>query len=308
MSFNPGRRSFFGHSVAAAAAAMTAANWSSSALAAEPKRLKKAVKKSMVQFKAANGEPLPLVEQFKILKEIGYDGIDMDQPADHAEVLRARDESGLTVHGVVDYVHWAKPLSHPDPKVRSEGVEGLKTALRDCKIYGGTTVLLVVGIVNKEISYADAYQRSQDEIRKCIPLARELGLKIAFENVWNMMLLSPLEFARYIDEFESDLIGAYFDVGNIVNYGWPEHWIRTLGKRIMKLDIKEYSRGIRDQKGPGAGFGVELGEGDCDWPAVMKALDEIGYTDGWATAEVRGGDRDRLTEVYQRMDRILQFE
>jgi len=144
----------------------------------------------------------------------------------------------------------------------------------------------------------------QDEIRKALPLAGELGIKIAFENVWNMMLLSPLEMARYIDEFESPLVGAYFDVGNIVNYGWPEHWIRTLGKRIMKLDIKEYSRKMRDQSGPFAGFKAELGEGDCDWPAVLKALDEIGYT-GWGTAEVAGGDRERLAEISRRMDKIL---
>ncbi|MCY2966068.1 MAG: TIM barrel protein [Planctomycetota bacterium] len=264
----------------------------------KPLKLKKALKYSMV------GGDAPLIEKFKMLKEIGFEGIDMDKPADHNEVKRAMDASGLIVHGVVDYIHWGKPLSHPDPTVRAEGVEGLKTALRDCKVYGGTTVLLVVGICNKEISYADAYKRSQDEIRKALPLAGELGLKIAFENVWNMMLLSPLEFARYIDEFESPLVGAYFDVGNIINYGWPEHWIRTLGKRILKVDIKEYSRKLRDQKGPYAGFEAELGDGDCDWPAVLKAFEEIGYS-GWGSAEVRGGDRARLLEVSQRMDKIL---
>jgi hexulose-6-phosphate isomerase len=270
--------------------------------AAPPERkFKKALKYSMVKLDGS------LIEQFKILKEIGYDGIDMDKPADHAEVRRAQQESGLVVHGVVDYVHWKQPLSHPDPAIRAAGVEGLRTSLRDSKAYGGTTVLLVVGVVNKEISYADAYKRTQEEIRKVLPLAAELEIKIAFENVWNMFLLSPLEFAKYIDEFESPWVGAYFDIGNVVNYGWPEQWIRTLGKRIAKLDVKEYSRKLRDEKGPYAGFQAELGEGDCDWPAVLKALDEIGYT-GWGTAEVRGGDRARLQEVSQRMDKVLALK
>src|SRR5206468_3152768 len=109
--------------------------------------------------------------------------------ADHAEVRQAQKESRLIVHGVVDYIHWRQPLSHPEPAIREAGVEGLKTALRDSKAYGGTTVLLVVGVVNKDISYADAYKRTQEEIRKVLPLAAELEIKIAFENVWNMFLL-----------------------------------------------------------------------------------------------------------------------
>ena len=271
--------------------------------AAEPgeRRLKKAVKLSMVSGKES------LVEKFKMLKEAGFEGIDIDQRVEHDDVRRAREESGLIVHGVVDYDHWKLPLSHPDPKVRAAGLETLKTSLRDSKVYGGTTVLLVVGIVNKEISYADAYQRTQEEIRKVLPLAKELEIKIAFENVWNMFLLSPLEFARYIDEFESPWVGAYFDIGNVVNYGWPEQWIRVLGKRILKVDVKEYSRKLRDEKGPYKGFEAELGEGDCDWPAVLAALDEVGYH-GWGTAEVRGGDRDRLKEISRRMDRILTLK
>jgi L-ribulose-5-phosphate 3-epimerase len=295
------RRDFLKTTGSLAAATLAVSAVPTLAAAPEERKFKKALKYSMVSIKA------PLIEQFKILKEIGYDGIDMDKPADHAEVRQAQEASGLIVHGVVDYVHWKQPLSHPDAAVRAAGVEGLKTALRDSKAYGGTTVLLVVVVVNKEISYADAWKRTQEEIRKVLPLAAELQIRIAFENVWNMFLLSPLEFARYIDEFESPWVGAYFDIGNVVNYGWPEQWIRILGKRIVKLDVKEYSRKLRDEKGPYAGFAAELGEGDCDWPAVLKALDEIGYT-GWGTAEVRGGERDRLLEVSQRMDRVLALK
>ncbi len=293
------RRDFLKTSCTVAAGTLALQHVSTKAAESGGLRLKKAVKLSMVPGKES------LVEKFKMLKEVGFEGIDIDQRVEHDDVRRAREESGLVVHGVVDYDHWKLPLSHPDPKVRAAGIETLKTSLNDAKAYGGTTVLLVVGIVNKEISYADAYQRTQEEIRKVIPLAKELEIKIAFENVWNMFLLSPLEFGRYIDDFESPWVGAYFDIGNVVNYGWPEQWIRVLGKRILKVDVKEYSRKIRDEKGPYKGFDAELGEGDCDWPAVLAALDEVGYH-GWGTAEVRGGDRERLAEISRRMDRILK--
>ncbi len=262
--------------------------------------IKKAVKYGMVQGQ------MSMLDKFKMVKELGFDGIELDSPAKYSrdEVLRARDESGLPIHGVVDSVHWRETLSHADPTVRAKGVEGLKTALSDSKAYGGTTVLLVPAVVNKEVSYADAYTRSQAEIRKVLPLAEDLGIKIALENVWNHFLLSPLETARYIDELDSPMVGAYFDVGNIVNYGWPEHWIRTLDKRIMKLDVKEFSRKRRDEEGLWKGFQVKIGEGDCDWTAVKQALSDINYQ-GWATAEVPGGDRERLAEIAGRMDRAL---
>jgi L-ribulose-5-phosphate 3-epimerase len=298
MSHSLTRRTFLQTTGVAAAAALTGG--STLRAADPPLKLRKAVKYSMV------GGNAPLAEKFKMLKEIGFEGIDMDRAADHDEVRRAQDSSGLVVHGVVDYVHWKMPLSDPNPAVRAEGVEGLKTALRDCKVYGGDTVLLVPAVVNKQVSYAEAYERSQAEIRKALPLAEELNIRILFENVWNNFLLSPLETARYIDEFESPFVGSYFDVGNIIRYGWPEHWIQILGKRIGKLDIKEYSRKIADDEGVRKGFRAEIGDGEdgCDWPAVLKALKAIGYS-GWATAEVRGGDRERLAEVSQRMDRIF---
>lgn len=261
-------------------------------------RLKKAVKFGMIR------EDLSILDKFKLLKSLGFDGVELDAPSDldRNEVIRARDATGLPIHGVVDSVHWQQTLGDPDPAVRAAGLQGLRAALQDAHAYGATTVLLVPAVVKKEISYADAYRRSQEEIRKALPLAEELGVRIALENVWNQFLLSPLEYARYIDEFESPWIGAYFDIGNIVNYGWPEHWIRTLGPRILKLDIKEFSRKKRDDEGLWKGFDVEIGDGDCDWPAVRQALADIGY-EGWATAEVPGGDRNRLAEIASRMDR-----
>ncbi len=256
-------------SAAVAAAAMSLPN-----LQAEEKSerntppLKKAVKLGMVRGN------LSLLEKFKLLKELGFDGVEGDSPnnLDPKEVLNARDKADLPIHGLVDSVHWRQTLSHPDPQVRAKGLEGLKTALRDAKTYGATSVLLVPAVVNKEVSYKQAYERSQAEIKKALPLAEELGIRILFENVWNNFLLSPLEMARYIDEFDSPLVGSYFDVGNVVRFGWPEHWIEALGPRIGKLDIKEYSRKLQNTKGPRAGFGVKIGDGDCDWPAVMRAL------------------------------------
>lgn len=260
--------------------------------------LRKAVKYSMITTKGS------VLEKFQLLKKLGFEGVDITSRLDYKEVRQAVKKTGVIAHGVVSYDHWRKPLSHPAPEVRAEGLESFLGAIKDAKEYGGTTVLLVPAVVNKNVSYGDAYRRSQTEIRKALPLAEKLGIKILLENVWNNFLLSPVELARYIDEFESEMIGAYFDVGNIIRYGWPEHWILELGSRIGKLDIKEYSRKLQNSKGPRAGFGVKLGEGDCDWPAVMKALKTIGYK-GWATAEVRGGEEERLRDISQRMDRIF---
>ena len=287
-------------STAAITAGTSLANASMQSAAAAPRAIKKSLKFPMVRVEGS------ILDKFKLLREAGFHGVELDSPSnlDRDEVLRAKDETQLLIPGVIDSVHWSKPLSDPDPNVRGEGRRGLETALHDAKAYGASTVLLVPAVVNKQVPYAAAYERSQTEIRKVLPLAQELGVKIAIENVWNNFLLSPLEAARYIDEFESPAIGWYFDVGNIVNYGWPEHWIHTLGKRILKLDIKEYSRKKRNDEGLWKGFSVKLLEGDCDWPAVMKALDEIGYV-GWASAEVPGGDEERLRDIARRMDDIL---
>jgi hexulose-6-phosphate isomerase len=147
-------------------------------------------------------------------------------------------------------------------------------------------VLLVPAVVTKDVSYTDAYTRSMAEIKKALPLAEELGVAIAIENVWNQFLLSPLEAVSYVDSFKSPMVRWHFDVGNVVHQGWPEHWIRVLGSRIAKVHVKEYSRKLRDTKGPRAGFDVELMQGDSDWPAVMRALDEVKY-DGWMITEQR---------------------
>jgi hexulose-6-phosphate isomerase len=247
-----------------------------------------------------------LSDTFKMVKECGFEGIDIDRHVDHDEVAHAKRDSGLIVHGVVGYEHWAKPLSDPSETVRKAGRDSFIGSLHDCKAYGGTTALLVPGRVTKQVYYADAYKRSQDEVRKLVPIAEELQIFICIENVWNDMLITPLEMARYIDEINSPWVGSYYDIGNSVRFGWPEHWIAALGKRIKKVDVKEYSRKLMNTKGPGAGFKLKIGDpgGDCDWPNVLAALDGIGYH-GWATAEVPGGGAEELKDISQRMDRIF---
>ncbi len=300
------RRTFLKNTMAASAvvagAGITDAFGNTYAPSSPPPMIKKSLKWGMVK-----GDNLSVMDKFKLLKEVGFDGVELDAPnnLDVKEILAARDATGLEIPGVVNSVHWKSPMSDPDPKVREACTQSMIKALNDCKTYGGTTVLLVPGVVNDKISYKDAYERSQAEIRKLLPVAEKTGIKIALENVWNSFLISPIEAARYVDEINHPLVGWYFDVGNILRYGWPVHWIEVLGKRIMKLDIKEFSLKKMQEEGLWKGFGVELMEGDCNWPEVNKALTKIGYS-GWASAEVNGGDRERLEFLAKRMDLIFK--
>jgi L-ribulose-5-phosphate 3-epimerase len=286
--------------VASVASGAFAANEKNAGSSATPKRsIRKAIMWATVKVKGSTAEVM------KAIKAAGFEGVEMMSHMNQDEVLRARDKAGLIIPSVCGKDHWSKPLSHPDPKVRAEGVEALKQTLRDAKRYGATSVLLVPAVVNKEVSYSEAYERSQAEIRKAIPLAEELEVKIAIENVWNNFLLSPIEAARYVDEFNTPAVGWHFDVGNVINYGWPEHWIRILGKRIQKLHIKEFSRKKRDAEGLWKGFDVPFLEGDNNWPEVMKALDEVGYS-GWGMAEQPGADSpEGLKKLSDGMTRIF---
>jgi L-ribulose-5-phosphate 3-epimerase len=277
------------------------------ALPAAAEEKKRQIKKG-IMWGSVRGE-MPVAEKFRMIKEAGFAGVEIDSGMDRDEVLKARDASGLTIASVVDSVHWSKNLADSNPTVRAAGLEGLRVSLDDCKAYGATSVLLVPAVVNKEVSYDQAWNLSRVEIAKLTGHAEDLGVKIAIENVWNHFHLSPLEAARYIDEFHSPAMAWHFDIGNIINNGWPEQWIRILGTRIHKLHIKEYSRTKRDQEGLWKGFEVEYLEGDNDWPAVMKALDETGYK-GWGTAEPaywpKGVDvPTRLSQVSAKLDQIF---
>jgi L-ribulose-5-phosphate 3-epimerase len=263
--------------------------------AGSPLPIKLSLKCGMAQF-GAN-----LDEKFRILKELGYDGVELDSPGgqNKEEALAASKSTGLPIHGVVDSIHWKIRLSDPDAAVREEGLKGLLTAIRESKACGGSAVLLVPGVVDAKTNHDDACSRSIEQIRKALPLAAELGIHILIENVWNKMFYtedggnaqSAEKLVAYLDAIDSPWVGSYFDIGNHQRFSKPAEWIRTLGKRIVKLDCKDW--GVK------GGFG-KIGEGDVDWPEVRKALAEIGYT-GWATAEVQGGDRAACGEILAQM-------
>ncbi|PQO29178.1 xylose isomerase [Blastopirellula marina] len=291
------RREFLANCSAAAAAGLTLAT-PASLLAADnttstgEKRIKKAVKIGMVGVKGT------LAEKMTVLKELGFDGLELNSPGgpEPEEVQEAIKVSGIPIHGVVDSIHWNTRLSDPDEEIRQKGLDGLITAIKASKAYGGTSVLLVPGVVNNDVTYDQCWERSIEQIKKALPIAKEENIQILMENVWNNFLTDPKETARFIDELDSDMVGAYFDVGNTVKFSPPHEWIPILGPRIKKLDIKDY--------GKGKGFGAKLLEGDVDWPKVMGELRVIDYQ-GWATAEISGGGRERLTEIADRMDRIF---
>jgi hexulose-6-phosphate isomerase len=213
-------------------------------------------------------------------------------------MLAASRKSDLPIHSVMNAEHWRSPLSSSDPAVVEKSLDGMRTSLRNAKLWGADTVLLVPAVVNPETTYAQAWERSQKEIRKLIPLAAELKIIIGIEEVWNKFLLSPLEFARYVDEFASPWIRAYFDIGNVAINAYPQDWIRTLDKRIVKVHVKDFAFKKRQ-----AEFTALL-EGEIDWRAVHAALADIGYQ-GTATVELPAGDAAYLREVSRRFDRIL---
>ena len=287
------RRTFLHASAAALASRSFAAE------APKKRTLKKAVNLGMCKDGAT------VADKFKIIKDAGFDGIEINRPGEPPldEVIRARDASGLEVAGIICTTHWNKPLSSPDPAVREQGFNGLKLALQESAELGCNRVLLVPGVVKKDVSYDDCWKRSVEQIQRALPIAEKAKCHIAVENVWNQFILSPLEAARFLDAVGSPWVGWHFDIGNIVTYGWPEQWVRILGPRILNLHLKEYSRRKRDAEGPYAGFKVELGEGDVGWPDVMKALDEIGYA-GYGIAEVPGGDTARLQFLAKRIDEL----
>jgi L-ribulose-5-phosphate 3-epimerase len=265
---------------------------------APPRSLKKGIMWGSIGF----GQTI--MEKFQAAKDAGFDGVEVNSHLDRNEVLKARDTTGLTIPSVCGVNHWKFPLSDPDPAIREQGVAALKVSLEDASAYGADTVLLVPGRVSETVSYDDCWTRSAEEIKKVVPMAINLKVKIGLENVWNNFLISPMEAASFVDQFKTTFVGFYFDCGNILVYGWPEQWIKILGKRLAKVHIKEFSRKIADTQGKSAGFKVNLQEGDVNWPNVMKALDNIGYS-GWTTIEQPGGNTpEGLKDLCDRLIKI----
>jgi len=293
------RRDFLKASAAACAVPVAilrvGANKASGPAAPAVNQLKKAVLISMLPGR------LSYTERFQLAREVGFEAVEaqtIQDPREAEDIKKAADDAKIRIHSVMNMAHWEFPLSSADPAVVEKSLAGMRTSLQNAHFWGADTVLLVPAVVNPQTTYREAWTRSQNQIRKLIPLAEQLRVVIAIEEVWNKFLLSPLEFPRYIDEFGSPWVKAYFDVGNVVLYGYPQDWIHNLGKRIAKVHIKDFKM-RRD------GFEwVNLGDGDIDWVAVRKAFADVGYN-GYVTTELNGGDKAYLADLSRRVDRLL---
>jgi L-ribulose-5-phosphate 3-epimerase len=250
-------------------------------------------------------------KQFALAKRCGFDGIEswagkdklanLDAAKERGKIAR---EEGVPIHSLI--YGWWPPFTNTDPEVIGKSIKEMEDTLAYAQAVGAGSVLLVPTRVTDDFRYADAYQRSQEYVRRLIPVAERTGVVIALENVWNRFLISPMEFARYIDELNSPWVQAYFDVGNILIHGNPQDWILTLGKRINRLHVKGCKQvSGQEVKGINRGYKfVNLLEGSINWKAVGQAIHTIGYQ-GWITAEVGGGDEAFLTDLAQRMDKII---
>lgn len=235
-----------------------------------------------------------LIERcFAAAADAGFDTIEINLAEDgyltpeHSEfqvrgLADAAKSAGVALSSLSSGLGWKYPLTSGDAEIRSRGAAMMRTALRAASWLGVDTVLCVPGIVDVATSYDDAYRRAQDELGALASYAEECGASIGVENVWNKFLLSPLEMARFLDEIGSGHVGCYFDAGNVLVTGYPQHWIRILGSRIRKVHVKDFRSNI----GNITGFCNPL-QGDVPWSEVRAALEETGY-EGPVTAEVDG--------------------
>lgn len=240
----------------------------------------------------------PVVEAMQDAKDMGYEAIELciasqgvlTDKTDQAECEAIRekaDEIGIDLVGLASGESWTSVPSASDPKVRKYIIEFTQNALQVGQWLGVDAYLFIPGAVDifflpeaEVVPYDVCYQRAKEVVGQILPVAAEVGVHLALENVWNKFLLSPLEFRDFIDSFDSPWVGAYFDVGNVLLTGYPDQWIRLLGSRIKRVHIKDFKLSI----GTVDGF-ANLAEGDVDFDAVKTALAEIGY-DGYLTAEM----------------------
>jgi len=250
---------------------------------------------------------LSYADRFAMAREAGFEAIEMQtitKDDEAAEIKEASKKTGLRIHSVMNSDHWRLPISSSNPEVVSGSVKGMEASIRNAALWGADAVLLVPAVVDATTSYRDAWTRSQQVIRqRLVPMARDMKVIIAVEEVWNKFLLSPIEFAKYVDEFDSPWVRAYFDVGNVVIYAFPQDWIRTLGPRIVKVHLKDFKFDRRN----GSFSWPNMGEGDIDWPEVRRAFADIKYS-GYMTTELSGGDAAYLKDLSTRVDRFLAGE
>lgn len=247
-----------------------------------------------------------VLEKYRVMKEAGFEGVEPMGGMNRDEVLSALKETGLQAASVCCHTHWEKPLSAPDEATRKIGLDGFVQSLHDAQAYGASSVLLVPGVVRDSVTYQQCFDRSIAEIRKAIPVARDVGVKIAIENVGNNFIMSPEQAIEYLDAINSEWVGFHFDIGNAGRVGPAEKWVKLLGKRILKIHVKDFTM---KPAAPGAGRATrpKLLDGDTNWPAVMKALDDAGYS-GWAISEQppeQASDLESARDLAIRMDKIF---
>lgn len=235
---------------------------------------------------------------FKLAKDAGFDGVEvaldengpvsLTSTKEEMLELKAYAESlGLELYSVASGLYWSYNYTSEVEENREKAKSITRKQLEIASWLGCDTILVVPGAVNvafepgsEIVEYDVAYERALAALKELAPYAEELKVSIGVENVWNKFLLSPVEMADFIDKVGSDYVGSYFDVGNVLYIGYPEHWIKALGSRIKKVHFKDYRR----EAGGLCGF-VDLLSGDVNWPAVMAQFEKVGY-DGWVTAEM----------------------
>ncbi|HEY1764318.1 MAG TPA: sugar phosphate isomerase/epimerase family protein [Opitutaceae bacterium] len=241
---------------------------------------------------------LPLAAKFAIAREAGFEGFEIDlseagpvtlksSPSDLGLVRTLADKHGLALSGLATGLYWGANAASADPAVRSRAKEILDRQIEVAAALGIDAVLVVPGAVGVDfipggevVPYDSAWDRARTFVGSALPKAEKLGVTLGIENVWNKFLLSPREMREFIDSFSSPRVGAYFDVGNALAAGYPEHWISILGQRVTRVHLKDFRRNVATVDG----F-VDLLSGDVDWPSVVKALRSISYK-GWCTAEM----------------------
>jgi L-ribulose-5-phosphate 3-epimerase len=291
------RRSFLKITAAGAATASVLPQ----ASAASKRNLRKAIMYSTIGMKGS------VLERFRLIKEAGFEGVEPMGGMNRDEVLAAFKDTGLRAASLCDHLHWVKPLSAPNEADRKIGFDALVLSLHDAHAYGAGSVLLVPGVVSEGVSYEQCRERSIVEIKKAIPVAKELGVRISIENVGNNFITKPEQAIEYLDAISSEWVGWHFDIGNVgAKNGPAERWIQVLGKRINRIHVKDFSA---KPAAPGTRSGArpKLLDGDTNWPAVMTALDRAGYS-GWAISEQpsdQASNVETARDLAQRMDRIF---
>lgn len=299
-SFN--RRTFLKSSMLAAGASAGLAALTRGAGAAPRRNIVKSLKMGMITAEGPNGQRLSIQERLQIAVDAGFAGVEpntITDPKEVEEYRAAAEKVGIKIDAIVCGEHWSSPLSDPDPAVYEKTMESMRISMQNAKDLGGDMVLLVPAVVNPRVQYGDAWTRSVERVKILAEDADRIGVTIGIENVWNKFLLSPLEAKHYIEEIGHPRVRFWFDVGNVVLFGFPQDWIRTLGPLIARVDIKDFKSETKEF--------VELQQGSVDWPEVMRAFDEIGY-EGVFAAEVKGGDETYLREkVSEPMDAFIHM-